>query len=221
MNSRILSLDTTSEHGSFALSLNGEAAGSKEIHSTDGFGHLIFGGIEALLAEYGWKLTDLDAFAAARGPGSFTGIRVGLAATKGLATALARPLVTVSNLQALAWYASSLLRAPFINARRNEVYGAVYSASLGPVRPETVMALPEWLETLPDGEIELVCSPSDRDLLPGLADRFAVKTAPQALAPAVGSIAHGRLAAGLGGDPALADANYVRRSDAELFWREF
>ena len=85
----------------------------------------------------------------------------------------------------------------------------------------TVMALPEWLETLPDGEIELVCSPSDRDLLPGLADRFAVKTAPQALAPAVGSIAHGRLAAGLGGDPALADANYVRRSDAELFWREF
>jgi tRNA threonylcarbamoyladenosine biosynthesis protein TsaB len=219
VNSRILSLDTTTEHGSLALSVNGETVGEMEIHSTEGFGHLIFGGIETLLSKCGWKLADVDAFAAAAGPGSFTGIRVGLSAVKGLAAALARPLVAVSSLQALAWYASAPSRAPFINARRDEVFGAVYSAGLEILRPETVSPLPEWLAALPDGEVELVCSPADRQLLSAFSDRF-VKEAPKSLATAVGSIAHTRLAAGMAADPAAADANYVRRSDAELFWRE-
>jgi tRNA threonylcarbamoyladenosine biosynthesis protein TsaB len=202
------------------LSLNGGIVGCSELHSSDGFGHVILGAIEALLAEHGWRLGDLEAFAVAAGPGSFTGIRVGLAAAKGLAASLARPLIPVSNLQALAWHGSAPLRCPFINARRDQVYGAVYSASLETVRPETVMALPEWLEMLPEGDVELVCAPADRLLLGVFPRRFIVTQAPVCLAPAVSGIACAQLAAGLEGDPAAADANYVRRSDAELFWRE-
>ena len=80
MRSRILSLDTTSEHGSLALVFDGEIVVEVEMHSTEGFGHLLYGHIEDLLAAHHWKLADVDAFAAAAGPGSFTGIRVGLTA---------------------------------------------------------------------------------------------------------------------------------------------
>jgi len=221
---RILSLDTTSEHGSLALIENGVMVAELAMHSIEGFGHLLFGHLNDLLVAHGWPLTDVDAFAAAAGPGSFTGIRVGLAAVKGLGAALRRPVVAVSSLQAVAWHGSAPLRAALIDARRDEIYGAVYSASLQPVRPELVMALPRWLETLPGEGVELVSTDAGR-LVSALAGtphlRFPVTQAPRALAGAVGSIASMRLTEGLAPDPAAVEANYVRRSDAELFWREF
>ena len=224
MRPRILSLDTTSEHGSLALIENGVIVGELAMHSTEGFGHLLFGHVNDLLVTHGWLLTDMDAFAAAAGPGSFTGIRVGLAAVKGLGAALGRPVVAVSSLQAVAWHGSAPLRAALIDARRDEVYGALYSASLQPVRPEVVTVLTHWLETLPGEGVELVSTDAVR-LISALAGtsylRFPVTQAPRALAGAVGSIASMRLAEGLAPDPAAVEANYVRRSDAELFWREF
>ena len=88
MTSRILSIDTTSEFGSLALLRDGELVEETELHSTEGFGHILFTGIERLLARHGWKVSDIDCFASTAGPGSFTGIRVGLAAVKGLGEAL-------------------------------------------------------------------------------------------------------------------------------------
>jgi tRNA threonylcarbamoyladenosine biosynthesis protein TsaB len=220
---RILSIDTTSEHGSLAVIENGEIVGELAMHSTEGFGHLLFGHINVLLVAHGWLLTEVDAFAAAAGPGSFTGIRVGLAAVKGLGAALGRPVVAVSSLQAVAWHGSAPIRAALIDARRDEVYGAVYSASLQPVRPEVVTALTHWLETLPGEGVELVSADAGR-LISALAGtsylRLPVTQAPRALAGAVGSIASMRLAEGAASDPAAIEANYVRRSDAELFWRD-
>jgi tRNA threonylcarbamoyladenosine biosynthesis protein TsaB len=223
VKSRILSLDTTSEHGSLALVDRGEIAGELVMHSTEGFGHLLYSHIGDLLAAHGWLLTDVDAFAAAAGPGSFTGIRVGLAAVKGLGAALGRPVVGVSNLLAVAWHGSAHLRAALIDARRDEVYAAVYSDSLQPVHPEVVTALPRWLESLPVTDVELISTDADW-LTSAVAGtpyhRFPIRQAPKALAGAVGSIACARLAAGLAVVPAAVEANYVRRSDAELFWKE-
>ncbi len=223
MKPRILGLDTTSDMGSLALYSGAALAGQEEIHSREGFGHLLFGAIERLLQKSGWTLDSVDCFAAAAGPGSFTGIRVGLAAVKGLGEALGRAVVAVSNLQAVAWHGSAPLRAALIDARRGETYAGLYTASLESALPETVADLHSWLRTLPEGDIELL-SP-DAGLvgaaLEGTPYRLLpVKQVPRSLAVAVGSIAADRLASGLALSAAGVDANYVRRSDAELFWRD-
>ena len=215
----ILSLDTTAAFASIALS--GEAGVIEEVllHSADGFAHVLYGHLQQLLERHGVRVQDIECFAAASGPGSFTGVRVGLTAVKGLAFALHKRVVPVSNLQALAWYGSAPLRGTLIDARRAEIYGAVYDDRLRAVLAETVIPFSNWLKLLPDGDIEFIST----DFTPfrSLVDeRARVVTAPRALAGAIGEIAWKRLRAGQTCDPADVDANYVRRSDAELFWKE-
>jgi tRNA threonylcarbamoyladenosine biosynthesis protein TsaB len=83
-------------------------------------------------------------------------VRIGLACVKGLAEAVGKPVVAVSNLQALAAFGTAPLRATVLDARRGEIYGAVYDADLNPVAPELVMKFPQWLESLPAGSIEFI-----------------------------------------------------------------
>jgi tRNA threonylcarbamoyladenosine biosynthesis protein TsaB len=210
--SRILAVDTTSEFGSIALVDGEHVVEEVPLHSPDGFGHILFGQIERLLAHHDLRLDQIDAFASASGPGSFTGVRVGLTAVKGLAEATGRKVVAVSNLQAMAWFGTRALRATVLDARRGEVYGAVYDAALHPVREEVVMKFQDWLATLPPDDIEFITT--------GFPVTGPVTEAPRALAGAIGRIAVLRLAAELAQDPEEIDANYVRRSDAELMWKE-
>jgi tRNA threonylcarbamoyladenosine biosynthesis protein TsaB len=208
---RVLAVDTTGEFGSVALVEDERVIEEVPLHSPDGFGHILFDEIDRLLARHGVALDDVDCFASASGPGSFTGVRIGLTAVKGLAEATGRKVVAVSNLQALASFGTRELRAVVIDARRGEVYGAVYNAALEPVREEVVMKLPEWLAALPEGDLEVIQRGGYS---------FPAPPAPDALAGAIGRIAVSRFARGLAQDPAEIDANYVRRSDAELLWKE-
>jgi len=220
----ILAVDTTHEFGSLALLRGTEVLEETLLHSPEGFGQILFARIAELLGRHGWRAADPDCFAAASGPGSFTGVRIGLACVKGLAEATSKPAVAVSNLAAMATFGSAALRAVVLDARRGEVYGAVYDACGAAVSPETVMPFMAWLQTLPLGEFEFV-SMDFSPFAPALAGtRFAgmaVTTAPRALAAAVGLIACEQLREGHAGDPAGIDANYVRRSDAELYWKEW
>jgi tRNA threonylcarbamoyladenosine biosynthesis protein TsaB len=215
----ILALDTTGEYGSLALGLDQvmpHGAGTldeMELHAPDGFAHVLYGYVEEILRRNRVRLADVDCFAAASGPGSFTGVRVGLACIKGLAEAMGKPAVGVSNLQAIASFGTAPLRAVVMDARRGDVYGAVYEGSGGLVQRETVAKLSTWLEALPQGDIEI--------LSPDLeCAGIVVKKTPRALAGAVARLAMASLARGEAGDPAGLDANYVRRSDAELFWKD-
>jgi len=212
---RLLALDTTGEFGSIALLDERGIAEEATLHSPEGFAHILFGQIGGLLARRGLSLGDIDVFAAASGPGSFTGVRVGLAAVKGLAEAGGRRVVAVSNLQALAWFGRRALRATVMDARRGQVYGAVYNAELEPVCEEVVMSFPEWLKTIPEGDVEFITQG-----FPLTGVEAPAIEAPRALARAIGQIAMKRFELGLAQDPAEVDANYVRRSDAELLWKE-
>ena len=198
----MLAIDTTSESGSIALAEGDRVLEEVAMHSPDGFAHVMFPEIEALLARHNLKITDIEGFAAAAGPGSFTGVRVGLTAAKGLAEATGRKVVAVSNLQAVASFGTHALRAPVIDARRGDIFGAVYDADLRLVADEVVMRYEDFLRTLPQGDLEVITD------------------APKLLAGAIAKIAAGRFEAGLAQDPAGIDANYVRRSDAELMWRD-
>jgi len=211
----ILSIDTTSEFGSIALTERDSLVEEVLLHSDDGFGHILFPQIEKLLTRHGMTVSQMECFAAASGPGSFTGVRIGLAAAKGLAETCGRRVVAISNLRAIAFFGQARLRATVLDARRGEVYGAVYDDRLELAVPETVSKFQTWLETLPAGEVEFVST----DFSPFLScvdPDIPVITAPRALAGAIGRIAWGEFEAGKALDPAEMDANYVRRSDAEL-----
>ena len=209
----ILAIDTTSEFGSMALvDEDGRVIGELAMRSPDGFSHVLYGHLRDFLDAHALQVNDISCFACAAGPGSFTGVRVGMAAVKGLAEATGKPATAVSNLQALACFGELPLRATLLDARRGEIFGAVYNNALEILRPEVVMKLDEWVATLPKENIEIVSNQT----FPGIA----LRAAPCELAAAIGRIACQRLQRGEAGDPALLDANYVRRSDAELFWKD-
>jgi tRNA threonylcarbamoyladenosine biosynthesis protein TsaB len=211
----ILAVDTTNESGSLALLRDDEVIEEMPLHAPKGFAQVLYGHLAELLARHGLKPGNIDCFAAATGPGSFTGVRVGLACVKGLAEAVGRPAVGISNLRAIASFGAAPLRAAVLDAHRGEVYGAVYDAASRVVTPEVVAPFDRWIEMLP-GDVEFVAW----GLTPVLeGTRFAgaaVRMAPGALAGAIGRLASAEEAR----DPAALDANYVRRSDAEILWKE-
>ncbi|MFL6464982.1 MAG: tRNA (adenosine(37)-N6)-threonylcarbamoyltransferase complex dimerization subunit type 1 TsaB, partial [Bryobacteraceae bacterium] len=126
----ILALDLTSEYGSLAIRRNRRTLLEQSIHSPDGFAHLVFSAIDEILSRAGINLAEIHCFASASGPGAFTGVRVGLSAVKGLAEALGKRAIGVSNLRALASFGSSPLRAVVLDARRGDVFTSVYDADL-------------------------------------------------------------------------------------------
>lgn len=223
MSEIILAVDTTHEFGSLALLRGSEVLEEILLHSPEGFGQILYSHLGRLLERHAVAVGEIACFAAGSGPGSFTGVRIGLACVKGLGEAEGKPVVAVSNLEAVASFGRTPLRAAVLDARRGEIYGALYDASGNAVMPECVAKFPAWLAGLPEGEIEFL-STDFEPFRPALAGtRFAaaqVTIAPRALAAAIGRIAQRRYSAGLAMDPAAIDANYVRRSDAELFWKE-
>lgn len=216
MSRLILAVDTTGEFGSLALLRGEELVEEMPLHAPKGFAQVLYGHLAELLERRGLKPGDIDCFAAASGPGSFTGVRVGLACVKGLAEATGRPAVAISNLRAIASLGTAPLRAAVLDAHRGDVYGAVYDSASCMVTPEVVAPFDRWIETLPEGELEFVVS----GLTPVLAgtrfEQAAVRTAPRELASAIARLASREEAQ----DPAALDANYVRRSDAEILWKE-
>ena len=125
---RVLAVDTSSERGSVCVTDAGEVVGEVRLSCSIQHSERLFGSIQFLLQYLTFGLADVDLFVAARGPGSFTGLRIGLAATEGFVTAFGKPGAGVSTLQAVAWNAgeSENLIAPTIDARRGEVYGGLY-----------------------------------------------------------------------------------------------
>jgi tRNA threonylcarbamoyladenosine biosynthesis protein TsaB len=204
----IFAIDTSSDFASLALHRDGRPWASQTLQTGEGFAHSIFSAIELFLNQAAVRLTDIDCFASASGPGSFTGIRVCLSIVKGLAAALNKPAIGISNLRALASLGRSPLRAPFIDAHRGDLYGALYDADLSLVYPEGVMSLAGWRKTLEAYDFEVISLSREFVWDSGLSHLDA----PQALAPAIAQCA-AKDGPEKWGDPALLDANYIRRSD--------
>jgi tRNA threonylcarbamoyladenosine biosynthesis protein TsaB len=215
----ILAVDTTSEFGGVTIRRDGGSLVELQVHAPGGFAHVLFQSIDQALASARLDLNEIDCFAAASGPGSFTGVRVGLSAVKGLACAQGKPAIGVSNLKALALFGNLPMRATVLNARRSQAYAAIYDASLKPVVPESVVKLSDWLDSLDIAECEFITAAGSpfRASLDAMQFRDMpwTEVAPN-LAPAVAKIAEQSEWV----DPAVLDANYVRRSDTELFWKD-
>lgn len=206
-----LALDTATEIGSIALVDGDRVLEQRRIESSAGFGQTLFGDLEDLLKQHAVRLSDIDLYAAANGPGSFTGVRVGLAAVKGLAEVAGKPAVGISNLAAVAESGSEELRAPLIDARRGEVFAAVLNRAGDEVVPASVLPLAAFREIVGDRSVEWITIGFDIGLPATIA-------APE-LASMIARLAIRRCSSGERCDPASIEANYVRRSDAEIFWK--
>ncbi len=158
MATRILAIETATAACSAALAVDGEVleryALAPRQHAT-----LILPMIESLLVEAGLTVTQLDAIAFGRGPGSFTGVRIAASIVQGIAFAAGRPVVPVSTLAALALGAqresggSAVLAA--LDARRDEVYWGAYlsdAAGLLQLQGEEVVRAPEMVEVPAAGD---------------------------------------------------------------------
>jgi tRNA threonylcarbamoyladenosine biosynthesis protein TsaB len=189
--------------------------------------------VDRVLQAAGVTLANVGAYAVAAGPGSFTGVRVGLTTVKAWAEVYGRPIAAVSRLEALAIQASgaSALVAAFTNAQRGQIFGAMYrrrGEMLERVDEEMVIA-PErfvawagetagaehiqWISADPPCLTETQPWPTRREL------GEIVESAHPNLARAIGRLGYRLALAKRLTDPLLLDANYVRRSDAEIFWK--
>ncbi len=209
-----LAVDTAAEIGSIALaefSHDGAVTILEEarLEAPGGFAQMLFGELEALLARQKVRLADIELYAAGNGPGSFTGVRIGLAAIKGLAEVAGKPAVGVSNLLALAQFGTASQRAPVLDARRGEVFAALYGEDDVEVIPPTVLKFSAFTTLIGDRDAEIITTGFD----PG----HPFTAAPPELAGVIARLAIARFLRGESCDPVTIEADYVRRSDAEIF----
>ncbi len=136
----LLNIDTATDLASVCLTQNGKIIGFEENPDQKNHGAFLQPAIKKIFAGADVSLNDIDAVAVTIGPGSYTGLRVGLASAKGLCYALNKPLIAVSTLQVIALaaqssanYPASVLFCPMIDARRMEVFTAVYDNALNEI----------------------------------------------------------------------------------------
>ena len=215
---RVLAIETSTLAGGVAL-LDGDRVRAEYLLDVSAtHSERLMPAIDRVLADAGWRAADLQGLAVAVGPGSFTGLRIGLSAAKGLAFALGIPIAAVPTLDAMAAALpfAALPVCPVLDARKGEVYCALYRWSGHAMRrewdylalPPTTLAarLTEPVIALGDGA-HAVASPH---LRPAPPHRRAPSPA------AVGVLGTARLAAG--DVVAAADLTpiYLRPSEAEL-----
>ncbi len=152
----LLALDTATATGSVAVFAQDRLLGSQQIRRQASHARLLMPMVEALLSHLELRPADLAAVGVSRGPGSYTGLRVGVSTAKGLCYALDRPLLSLSSLQSLADGQRELAQRlgaciiPLVDARRMEVYCAPFDAQgqpLGEIEARIVEAssFEEWL----------------------------------------------------------------------------
>lgn len=218
----LLLIDTCGASGTLALAhLDGSsAAGAGRIVATETLpgrsaSERLIPAVRALLAGQGTTVTSVRAVAVVSGPGSFTGIRVGLSAAKGLVEALQVPLIALSRLAVLAAKAASPEAFALLDAGRGEFYCGHYQQ--GAVVGETLRSREEVLTLAGENDWAsmIACEPAVLAAL-GKIDVQCVPepNAADALPLCLTAMAESRTAA-----VASLDANYVRRTDAELFVR--
>lgn len=133
----LLNIDTATEHASVCLSNESGVLLLKESQDQKNHGAFLQPAIQQIVLETGIELQAVDAISVTEGPGSYTGLRVGLASAKGLCFALQKPLIAINTLKVMALaainqapYSSNTLFCPMIDARRMEVFTAIYDIHL-------------------------------------------------------------------------------------------
>jgi len=133
---RILTIDTSTALGSVALIEKGEVKGQFDLNLPLTHNQRLIRSLKCLLEFTAVAIKEIDLFAVIKGPGSFTGLRIGVATAKGLAYSLKKPLIGINGLDALAhnFLHTPYLICPMLDARKKQVFTAFYQDSNGKIR---------------------------------------------------------------------------------------
>ena len=228
---KILALETATIAGSVAVVDDNEGLISEvRVDIKVAHSERLMPSVEWLLNASGLSINDIDAFAVSIGPGSFTGLRIGLSTAKGLAFATGKPLVPVKTLDAFARtlvYCSYTI-CPMLDARKNEVYAGLYRWDddlCKKIVPETAISPEELLNDIKgsgtilftgDGAIKY------RELIEKIIGKDAVFAPSYRMSPSASSVAEiafETLGQGDLPDPVSIIPFYIRKSEAEVLWK--
>lgn len=214
----ILAIDTSWKQGSVALA-RGDARRFELIEMAPvaggTFSAQLIPEISVLLARHKIQKEEIDGFGAASGPGSFTGLRVGLVAIKALAEVLKKPIAAVSVLEALAAASGAEGRVlATLDAGRDEAYLGEYTLREGNATKvrESLQTQEELRATVKGLGRVTVITPDE-----ALAKRLDVRRIARPQSDSIARLALKKILAGETVAPGELDANYLRRSDAEIF----
>lgn len=226
---KVLALETATLAGSIAIvddieGLIGEVKVSVKIAHSE----RLMPSIEWLLKASGISIKEIDAFAVSIGPGSFTGLRIGLTTAKGFAFATGRPLVPVRTLDAFARtmpFCRHLL-CPMLDARKNEVYAAFYrwdDEICTKLMPEASIRPDELLKDIA-GPVVFTGEGARlyKDVISDILKTGAVFAPPSHMSPSASTVAETAIELikqGTSVDPVSLTPLYIRKSEAEVNWR--
>jgi len=223
---KILAVDTSTSSGSVALLEGQRVMAEWTLQSAQTHNRRLLKTVDKLLGTLGWTIDGLDGFAATTGPGSFTGLRIGLTTMKTLAWTLDRPFIGVPTLDALAAPLgfAALPVCALVDAHKKEVYCGLYE----PDGKGRLQRMQSYLVTPPGGVAGHIMGPTifcgdgwllyREHLLADLRPKVIEAPPPYHIIRAsfVGELARERLLAGERDDPLLSVPLYVRPSEAEL-----
>jgi tRNA threonylcarbamoyladenosine biosynthesis protein TsaB len=227
---RVLALDSTTRAGSVALIENAAVIDERPGDASRSHGERL----PSELAQLGVAWSSIDVFAVCSGPGSFTGLRIGIATMQGLALVTGARLIGVSALDALAQLATrgaipGAVVAPWVDAQRGEVFSALYRVTDAPIfTAERLVPLEPPAVATPSVTFDLWAGHRLRDAMfigdgalrymslieSRTSGRHVAEPTP--LAGAIGLLAEDMATRGAAGSPAAIQPLYVRRPDAEL-----
>lgn len=227
-----LAIDTSTTSGSVAVLREDRVLGVLGIGAEETYSSRLFRQVRYLLQELQLSLDRFDLFSVAAGPGSFTGLRIGLAAAKAWAEAFSKPAIGVSVLEAIA--AEATIPVPvlvsILDARRGQIFGATYERDrerLDRRGGEWVLTPEEVLQRIAEFVAEqsiAIVSPTPEVIRPHLdhspLSQLPVERVSPFLAAMIGRLGYRRASCGEAIEAIELDANYVRRSDAEMKWKD-
>ena len=222
---KILAVDTATNSCSVAILNAGSVSAERMILNHETHSKHLMGLIDNVLEMAGFRIGEMDGMAVTIGPGSFTGLRIGLSTVKGLAHALDKPVVGVSSLDSLAWQCEDRahLVCAILDARKGEVYSAIYR-----YRGETLTQIRCQAATTPDAAVENIKEPCAfigsgaqlyrEEITKILGDhaRFAPEDQHHIRASSVGFLSLQRFQTCDTSEVASLVPQYIRKSDAEL-----
>jgi tRNA threonylcarbamoyladenosine biosynthesis protein TsaB len=231
---RFLLVDTGDARGCVALCQDASVTVVEAHPADEDYSSWLLPAVGRVLGRGGVSLSELDGYAVCWGPGSFTGLRVGLTSVKAWAEIHPKPIVGISRLAAFGSMKTSTARArtdyvaACVDAHRDQIFAALFNGTGEVLKDESVIAPGAFLEMVQAtcGSTAVLWKTPDPRLLysqPLWPARQAlgdlVEPIEPPFAPQLAALAHSKFLQGDLTDSIALDANYVRRSDAEIFWK--
>jgi len=225
----ILAIETATLVSSVALATAGTLLAEITLQTKKTHSEILMAHIAKLLDMAGVSKADITAVAVSIGPGSFTGLRIGLATAKSLAYAMKVPLLGVPTLAALAYgsFVPGAILAPMLDAQRGNVYQALFERQKGSLKelmPATVMGIDEALDNLAQYNTPVIlmgeAAVQYSEKIKSIGNHLVLATPHMIIqrASSVATLGHMLIKQGIQHDVMALEPLYIRRSEAEVLW---